>query len=362
MKAKEVKIPLESLKLSNLNWRLDSSYNVNPLVDSICDHGIETPLLVNQEGVIIRGHRRHRALTQIQKEQPEVFKKFFAEGVPCSQVNCTPQEMLTLLVDAGNTVGIKNPHEVQLCANLHFAAGHTEESVANLLSGAIDQVSPPKGEFLKKIKELDEKIGSNPSDMGLKAQRRKLVADYRRGFVQGLHSAYRCPVVVMEALRAKAEGEGWGPTQSQVSKLYKEFVSDMADLGQDGLPKHSKTKPGPNFLSLWTSLQKEAQEKSKAKENGKKAPKSRSAKELTEKINEFKSKAVRMALSFAAGQEASDLLKLDHAAWCAEVAAQVDPEVAKANEEIALEFTKAESAKVEKAQKAEAAKAPSKKR
>lgn len=250
MKTIEKFVPLEDLHVGvnvRINLMLDS------LIPSIMQDGLHTPLMVNSDLKVIRGHRRELSLNSIKKSNPERFAELFPKGIPVVQVTgATDVELAKLHVDQGNVLQLSDPFELQLASNMLFAVGMTEAEVANHLAGLIDVFAPMKPE---RRRELD-KIRDTEGDIAYFRE----YATLRRGYVQALRAAWQCPDVVMEALRYKATGilpdgkdEADMPrlTNAIVTKLSKTFGDDMGILNQNGVPKHSKIDPGPGFNAAW---------------------------------------------------------------------------------------------------------------
>lgn len=303
MKHTPKNITLENIFMGD-NVRLPQNLRLAGLKEDIENRGLMEPItVVERDGdkyEVVKGHRRTTAITQIRETAPKAFQKLFGKGVPTFVLSgLTDEEIMEHKVDHGTEESLTDPHEVQMCANLLFAAGHTEGDVAIQLCGLFDRISPMKQKSRNELDELRAKKGE-AEEKGLAteaavAQRDidELVKNYRRGLVQNLHHAHRCPDIVMAALYFKASGEvknGFDAkelpstlTTGQVKKLFKAFQSDMEIL-EDGAPKYNKGRPGPNFVEAWEKILTDDRTDAKGKKE--KAAKSMSAKDIQTEISE----------------------------------------------------------------------------
>jgi hypothetical protein len=261
------------------NVRLPSLMKVEELAADIHDNGLMTPLTVFQKGqefLTIAGHRRGSALHKIYNEEPEHFAKLFPKGIPVSVASgITEAEAEAMKVDHGNEVGLQDPMELQLCANILFQQGLTEKAVVIRLAALMDRIQPMKADAAKKYRqmlsdaELWKEKGNLTEYRAKLAEAYTFLLNYRRGKIQNLSAAFDCPDVVMAALYFKSTGErppkesGFavpekevipnGITYEHVKKLKAAFAKDLAVI-ENGTSKYNKRVPGPEFLAKWNEI------------------------------------------------------------------------------------------------------------
>jgi hypothetical protein len=226
--------------------------------------------------LVIAGHRRANALQKIYSEEPEHFKTLFPKGIPVSIVSgITEAEAEAMKVDHGNEVGLQDPMELQLCANILFQQGLTEKAVVIRLAALMDRIQPMKADASKKYRqmlsdaELWKEKGNLTEQKAKLAEAYTFLLNYRRGKIQNLSAAFDCPDVVMAALYFKATGErpskesGFavgdketlpdGVTYEHVKKLKASFGKDLLVL-ENGTSKYNKRTPGPEFIAKWNEI------------------------------------------------------------------------------------------------------------
>jgi len=266
------------------NVRLESAYKIAPLKADILENGLQTPITVfelqNGEAEVIRGHRRERAVREISKENPATFKKLFPKGIPVTVLKGVSYEIAqTMKVDDSNYEPLSDPFEIQMCANKLFEFyGDKEKPVILKMTGILDRKYPPTAGRKKEIETLKADIilakekGLNDIVIVKQAELDELIFKQRRGKCQNMHAAFRCPDVVMTALKYKAVGtlpEGWDSKEylpaslnyDQVKQLWKAFKADLdLDKEKKGTLKYNKRNPGPTFLSKWEEICNKLQE------------------------------------------------------------------------------------------------------
>lgn len=271
-------VPLKSITTGR-NVRLPSLMKVEELAADIHDNGLMTPLTVFVKGseyLTIAGHRRGQALHKIYNEEPEHFTKLFPKGIPVSVASgITEAEAEAMKVDHGNEVGLQDPMELQLCANILFQQGLTEKAVVIRLAALMDRIQPMKADASKKYRqmlsdaELWKEKGNITEQKAKLAEAYTFLLNYRRGKIQNLSAAFDCPDVVMAALYFKATGErpnkesGFavpeketlpdGITYEHVKKLKASFGKDLLVL-ENGTCKYNKRTPGPEFIAKWNEI------------------------------------------------------------------------------------------------------------
>lgn len=300
---------------------------------SILNKGLEKFLLVWQRGseyVILQGHRRLAAINMLPEE---AYLGIFPKGIPCNVIsNISLAEALRLKVDHGTEVSLTHPVEVQLCANLLFAAGETEAYVATDLATMIDRIAPMKDKNRKEYEAItDPKLAA------------EYYAKYRRGYVQTLHNIARLPHQAMAAYFLHAAGhlpEGapeveypvGGVSQGQAVSLWNAHSEDLKILGTDGLPVHSQIRPGPAFLARWEAIIASNKKSAEDKANGVKVPpkaKAMSAEKLLEELKSGKwySKLSKTHVKRASGSEVASIQELDADCYKAELVKENNPDL-----------------------------------
>jgi hypothetical protein len=249
---------------------------------------------------------------------------------------------MEIKVDHGNEQSLADPYELQMCANLLFRAGLTEEAVAINLCGLMDRLKPMKANVKKKLDEYRANLSTAKAEKDtqkageLEALITKTIAEYRRGMVQGLHNTYRCPEIVHAALYKEAAGEtpkGYEKvplprlTDAMVTSLWQAHKKDMEATGADGLPKFSKRQPGPAFREKWATLLEAEAKAAASMEVEAPRAKSKSAKDLLAALEEgtFSSPLAHAMLQFSLGKDVPGLHDLDLNAHFAELVAKHDP-------------------------------------
>ena len=303
------------------NVRLAKNLRLDTLADSIETNGLQEPVTVYREKpddeniLLLRGHRRVAAIGMILARNKARYDALFSEGVPAIVVSgVTMLEATLMKLDHDGQEGLSDPYELQLTANILFAAGKTEAEVIALTSGLMERVSPMSAKARKEIAELENKMEAlKGTTEGAIAQRdrdeRRL--KYRRGMVQGLHNSFRCPNKVMFALYYKATGKApegvteYLPpnlTTGEVTKLWEAHKADMGIL-ENGVPKYSKETVGPNFSALWDKVCADAKADADKPETVR--PKAMSASEMTDEIagRGFESEAFRVLIAYHAGNK-----------------------------------------------------------
>ena len=344
---KHVMIPDNDL-LVEANVRLPGNYQTEALCDDIAARGMTEHITVWQRAkgqyVVLRGHRRLAAAQMLKARDLDVYKERFPDGLPCEVISgIDANKALEYKVDHGNEVSLTNPHELQMCASMLFNAGKTEADVAVQLSGLMDRIYPMKAKAKAEITAL-RKVAAEA-----KTEKDKIIADndvrkyvlnYRRGVVQGLHNAHRCPDIVMDALYFKATGEApvsyTGKraliklTGTNVTTLFKAHKLDLEELDDDkGVPRYSKKLPGPKFWEAWTKIEEQHSAEDKRRADGNAKPKAKSAAIMTEESQtKWTSVGFRSLSLYHAGDNshAEKLAKLDEIAYFAELVEGGNPE------------------------------------
>jgi hypothetical protein len=322
------------------------------------ENGLQTPITVFHLGnkdnpkdhETIRGHRRVRSIREIFAENPKVYKKLFPKGVPVTILKGINYETAQLMkVDDSNYLPLSNPFEVQLCANKLFSALNpdgqstlSEKAVTLRMTGILDRMYPMKAKKKAKLEEMKADV-SLLTVKGLvkeaEVKQRELddfIFEYRRGKIQNMHAAFRCPDIVMAALKFKADGkkpDNWDEkvylpdslNSSHVDRLWKAFKSDLdLDKEKRGTLKYSKRNPGTTFLAKWDEICKSLQEDAEKPKTIR--PKAMSATSIKEQ-KWISTGFTQLSLQHAGDAEinADKLMELDTLAYMAEIVSERAP-------------------------------------
>lgn len=338
------------------NVRLPGLMKIKELAQDIMDNGLQTPPVVYEASPgsyeVIQGHRRISAIKLLQSENPELYAKWFPEGIPVTIVTGISYEDAQLMkIDHGNEVSLTDPMEIQLCANMLFAQGKSEKDVVTRLALLMDRMKPMKSDKRKIYDgmladaDLLEAKGNKEAAITKRGDAAVYLFNYRRGMVQNLHNAYRCPQIVMAALYFKATGEvstspdmaveentvlPKGLTYLHVTQLWKAFEKDL-EIKEGGIPKFNKRLPGPGFQTKWEEICKELSDAADAKSSGDTRPKAMSVNELQTEVNEgkFLSAGFKLLTLYHARAKDVDVAKLanlDKIAYFAEMVHDRSPD------------------------------------
>lgn len=293
------------------NVRLPSLMRISDLAADISENGLLTPISVykvKDKWEVIQGHRRFAALTHLFETDQARFDILFPKGIPVTIIEgVTYEEAQEMKIDHGNELSLTDPMELQLCANMLFAQGKSEKAVVIRLASLMDRMKPMKADKLKKYQGMlaDAALWvekGNPTNAKEKqAEAEKFLLDYRRGMVQNLHNAYRCPHIVMAALYFKATSERpskdeeffteaalpMGLTYQHVNSLWKAFEKDLTIL-KDGKQVHNRRIPGPEFNAKWKVICDELAKKASDAESDTPRAKAMSAGEMESELKEGK--------------------------------------------------------------------------
>ena len=324
-------IAITALRMAE-NVRLESRYNLPPLMADIGLNGLKNPIMVYLDGKeypVLQGHRRLKAIILLQQTDPKRFAELFPEGIPCIVRKVSgAKDIARLKVDHGNELSLNDPFELYKCAKFLFDAGFGEKEVIIELRGLAERQSPMKAEREREIANLPPQKDKD-----------KAYFEYRRGLIQGLHNIARCPFIVEAALEFKATGEevkGYENqflpklTMSQVSRLWKAFQEDGEVERKDGTKVYSKRNPGPKFLTVWDKIVASAQKAEADKEDGVVREKAMSGKDMKAELTESKwlSRFGQLLTKHHTGDKSvGDLKELDYSAYCIELVQEADPKL-----------------------------------
>jgi len=332
-------VPLVELTLEE-NVRLPQDNTT--LSQDIEARGLTTrPLVWDRDGtlVILRGHRRTDALRLFDQRNPAEFAIMFPKGIAVDVVkNITSNRAADLKVDHGNERGLDHPHELQMSASMLFNADKSEKDVAIQLAGLMDRLHPMKATARLEYDRLQDLCNGLEGDSFVIARNTADVylLKYRRGLVQGLNNAHRCPEIVMAALWSKATGknpDGYtgkrliSLTGNNVTALLKAYNIDL-EIQDGGVSKYSRIMPGPAFWEAWEKIDQANIKREENKKNGTPAAKSKSSKDLTEEAGQWNSTLARRLCLYHAGDKAQKdgLIDLDRAALFTEIMKEKAPE------------------------------------
>jgi len=379
---------LKTVDFTNLvlgeNCRIPNMEHIPELAEDIAAVGLKQALLVTPKGEqfrVLQGNRRYKAIARIKENNPGRFKELFGKGIPTAIVTgISDEEMVDLIIDHGQIQGLNDPMELQLAANMLFAAGKTERQVVVALSGLLEKFTPMKAdvrkEWLAKLEQVKiaREAGQFEWAVQLQNEAEAFLLNNRRGKIQNLHNAFRCPDIVMQALWYKATGElhpdtpadfkntmPKGLTYAHVNQLYKAFKNDL-ESDEEGLV--TKANPGSQFWAKWQEICEKLQQAAKEKLAGKKRPKAMNATDMMKDVEEgtWSSQGFRRLTEFHAGKsvDKTELAKMDAVCHTAEIIKDGDPDLwqnvvdtaqAIINERRAAAMEKAAQAKVAKPRK-----------
>ena len=256
------------------------------LVDSICLEGLqEPPMVVERDGFmeIVRGHSRMDAIGIISRERPDEYARLFPSDkirvaiVSGFEPDTKEKDILRLKSDF-NRKNLADRYELTLASNALFDADCTEKEVACQLASMLGEVS---GKRKQSIADLTEKLAACDDALDrqkIQAEIDTQILEYRRGKVQGLKAYYTNPNIIMDCLFLETYGklpecyeDGASLpilTQAHVKKLAKQFRSDIESYNKGDLSdKPTKFKPSHNWVELFQSIQREADEKEETKKS-----------------------------------------------------------------------------------------------
>jgi hypothetical protein len=329
MKQKRQSVMLESIVLGeNVRLKNDGSH----LVPSILDIGLTDPLWVQQldDGNfdLKRGFLRTHAITLIRDNYPDEYKRLFGKGITCIVVSDgTAADYARIHVDQGNQQPLTHKFEIQLSANMLFAAGLTERQVAVHLAGLLDRISPLKAEVLEDLAKARESQGEDAYQ--------QRYAEARRGIVQSLKQLWQSPSRVLDAQRYAATMKlpEWAEsarqvpilTTKQITALAKAHNEDLLVLDEDTkLPKYDQENPGPSFLNLWAEYVTKTIE---SKDKDKTRSKALAATKIEDQSKTFVSNGFRALCNQHVGKAyGGDLHDMDRLVSVAECLQKHDPE------------------------------------
>lgn len=344
-------LPMKAIYMGR-NVRLPALMKIAELAADIAENGLLTPILVYEvkpRGFeVIQGHRR---LHSIQSLAEEAFEKHFSRGIPVTVVTgVTYDEAQLMKVDHGNEVGLSDPMEIQLCGNILFSQGKSEKEAVIRLAALMDRIKPMKSEKLKKYQTMlaDAKLltikGMTEEAKAKLKDAEDFLFNYRRGYIQNIHNAWRCPTVVMAALYLKATGTApekgtdffteqklpKGITYQHVTSLWKAFEKDLTHKDETGKLKYNKTLPGPDFTAKWNEICTELNKAAEDSESGGTRAKAMSAGDMEKELTEGKwqSNGFQMLTRHHRKEEGVDtarLMALDKLAFLAELLSERAP-------------------------------------
>lgn len=323
-------IAFTALKMAR-NVRLESRYNLPPLMEDIRINGLKTPISVYKTGdgyEVLQGHRRTRAITLLKETDPKRFKELFNDGIPCIvREVANERDVARFKVDHGNELSLTDPFELQLCASEFFRVGFKEREVIIELAGMMDRISPMKADKRQAIENATTQ-----------AEKDDILFKYRRGLVQGLHNAHRCPPIVMAALEHKATGEpveGYDTylpklTSSQVQSLWKAHSQDLEIEDGEGRKVFSARRTGPKFNEKWEKIVESSHKADADKENGVVREKAMSGKDMKAEVKDGKwlsGFGTLLTKHHSGDKSVGDLTPYDETCYLAELVQEVDPKL-----------------------------------
>jgi hypothetical protein len=338
------------------NPRIPSKEHIEELADDIEANGWQEPCtgLLNsktQEVRILRGTRRTKANTVILDRNPERFLELYPNNaVPVYvMTDLSEDEIVETIIDHGQIQGLHDPMELQLAANMLFRIGRTERQVVTKLSGLLDIHTPMKSdvrkEWLEKLEGVKIAREAGKFDWALQLHNEAEIFQFnnRRGKIQNINNAFRCPDVVMQALWLKATGEYHEDTSADLQKsmprtltyahvasLYKAFKEDLKE-DEEGLV--TKAQPGELFWAKWAEVGDKIQKAAKEKADGKTRAKAMAAGDMMKDVEAaiWSSKGFRALTRYHAGDkkaESKDVIQeMDRMLAAAEIVADGDSDL-----------------------------------
>jgi len=361
----------EWLEILQLSEDIESAgYGVDD-THRVAFNGLRTNLVVQLQDdgkyLTLQGHRRGLSLEAFAKRNPGLFKSRFPDGIPC---NVVPDgiDPTPYLIDHGNQLPLRDPYELQLCADRLYAQGHTEKSVANEMHSLFTRViGGLKGKRRDKVKELDTVIAKAKADKDFttlpkaEADKATEIAAHHRGTCQHLKNVWRSPDCVRHAMVFKATGEvpqgAETPlpslTVAQVTELVKALDVDVRDVSGE----YSKALPGPAFNTAWQKIVAAAVKK--ASEPTTVATKSVSSKDIKSTGEALSSQGLkRLCDKLSDSTDRTDITDIDKDLFALELVKKHDnglyKKVIKRGDEILKQKQKAGKAEAEAKLEAEA--------
>jgi len=265
----------------------------------------------------------------LKETDPKRFEELFGKGIPCIVREVSgPRDVARFKVDHGNELSLTDPFELYKCVKMLFDAGFTEIEAVVEVAGMMERISPMKPERRREIEAL-----ATPKE------REKALAEYRRGFIQGLHNIARSPLIVEAALEYKASGEpveGFEDqylpklTISQVGSLWKAHSEDLKVQREDGTPVFSKRSPGPKFREKWEKIVEISKKREADQDEGVVRDKAMSGKDMKAELKDGKwlSKFGHLVTKHHAGDKSvGDLSQYDYTCYMAELVKEADPKL-----------------------------------
>ncbi len=256
-------------------------YNERALCDSIATSGIETPLVVRsfkgkKSVIILRGHRRFRAVGLLRKEQPTVFERLFIDGLPCVVMeDITDNEATEIMNDHGESKSLTNEAEIYQLIKGYYRIGLNENQTLSKVLTLLDEVKPLSGEArtdCESLKHMLETAKPAKREACLQAYTER-VQKARRGIMQKYTQVYRNGSIVERCMFYVWTGlipEGFEAeemvklTTGDVTKLHRLFVKAGKAAIETGVIV-SANKPGKEWFEAFEAIKAE---KSTGKKEG----------------------------------------------------------------------------------------------
>lgn len=305
------------------NVRLPSLLNLDPMIESIAQNGLETPVLLRtwsdqpERVVTLRGFRRLNAIKALQEQDPVRFKVHFPDGKVKAELatDITDVEAMRIHVDHGNILTLTNEFEVYNGIKVLSAVGTSEADITLHLCTLLHQHNRTSTKKLAELAEIKEKRGSSAY--------RQALLDHHRGFVQPRVMISKLPPKVEAAYFFKCTGEApdgykaddlFPITMAVVRKLKTAFDADAKILGERGLPVHTIENPGPDFVKEWDDAKSKADGRANTP-----TVRAWSGAKIEDKSKSLVSDGMRNILQLVAGKGAQDPGPADRLLRVAEV-------------------------------------------
>lgn len=137
-------LPIDKLRPSSMNVRLHvSEESVRKLAEDIAARGLLHPLIVRPENDaygVICGRMRFEAIKLLQHERPEVFARYFANGIPCQIRALGDREALELSLAENVRQNTLTPEEIGRGLVRLYELGLSEEEIARRVLVEVDTI------------------------------------------------------------------------------------------------------------------------------------------------------------------------------------------------------------------------------
>lgn len=315
---KVVTVPFEKLVFDfDRNPRDVDSYDHVSLANEIESVGLQTPLWVSKRAdgtfVVMRGHRRGKALAAIRDRNPERFGEL--DPVACQVfTGLTLAEEFDLLLDHGSSRPLSSKSELYRTVAALFRNGFSRTAVAIKADPLFLRIGGSKAAEAR----------SKAMAVSDSREREKAILACWSGRINEIERVLQAPCIVEETYLAQ-NGQGETPVEyvfpkltiARINELYKIVVASRNE------PDYDRNTGNSAFEERWLEWV-EADRKGAA--NPTPRTKRKSADDIANSKAIYRSRTVREALQSTIG-EAEDLANLDRLCAIAEFVRDRDPEL-----------------------------------